>query len=158
MNKVKGTDTSDRELVLTRTLDAPRELVWKVWTDPKHVAIWWGPNGFTNTIHEMSVVSGGKWRFIMHGPDGTNYPNRIVFTEVVKPERLIYTHSDDNDNDPNQFEVTVTFEAIGKKTKVTLKVIMKSVKALEEAKKSGAVEGGQQTLQRLEKYLAEMQK
>lgn len=73
-----------------------------MWTDPKHIA-WWGPNGFTNTIHEMNVKPGGVWRFIMHGPDGTDYPNKILFIEVVKPERLVYTHGSDEDNDPNQF-------------------------------------------------------
>jgi uncharacterized protein YndB with AHSA1/START domain len=158
MSKEKTADTKDRELVMTRTFDAPRELVWEVWTDPKHVAAWWGPNGFTNTIHEMDVAPGGKWRFMMHGPDGVDYPNRIVFTEVVKPERLVYIHGDDNDNDDNTFEVTVTFEAIGKKTQLTMRIIMKSVKALDDAKKFGAVEGGQQTLQRLEKYLSDMKR
>ena len=69
-----------REIITTRVLDAPRELVWKAWTDPKHVAEWWGPNGFTNTIHEMDVRPDGVWRFIMHGPDGVDYKNEIVFT------------------------------------------------------------------------------
>lgn len=79
-------DTADREIVISRLIHAPRELVFKVWTDPKHVAHWWGPNGFTNTIHEMDVRPGGVWRFIMHGPDGVDYPNKIVYKEVVKPQ------------------------------------------------------------------------
>ena len=83
--KNDAASTADREIAATRIFDAPRELVWKAWTDPKHVAQWWGPNGFTNTIHEMNVSPGGVWRFMMHGPDGTDYPNRIVFIEVVEP-------------------------------------------------------------------------
>ena len=77
-----------REIVAARVFDAPRELVFDAWTDPEHVAQWWGPNGFTNTIHEMDVRPGGVWRFVMHGPDGVDYNNKIVYIEVVKPERL----------------------------------------------------------------------
>src|SRR2546430_11151240 len=85
----EATVTSDREILLTRVFDAPRELVFKVWTDPEHVGRWWGPRGFTNTIHEMDVRPGGVWRFTMHGPDGVDYLNRIVFIEVARPERLV---------------------------------------------------------------------
>ena len=85
--------TANREIVATRIYGAPRELVWRVWTDPKHIAQWWGPQGFTNTIREMEVRPGGAWRFTMHGPDGKDYPNEIVFTEVMKPERLAYDHT-----------------------------------------------------------------
>ncbi len=92
MTETNATETTDREIVATRLLDAPRELVWEVWTDPKHLAQWWGSNGFANTIHEIEVKPGGVWRFIMHGPDGTDYKNEIVYVEVVKPERLVYDH------------------------------------------------------------------
>src|SRR5271156_6753607 len=85
-------DTGDREIVITRIVDAPRELVWEAWTDPKHVAQWWGPRGFSTTIEEMDVRPGGVWRHTMHGPDGTNYPNKSVFTEVVKHERIAFSH------------------------------------------------------------------
>src|SRR4051794_29231769 len=83
-------DTSDREIVFSRVFDAPRELVWKAWTEPHHVTKWWGPNGFTTTIHEMDVRTGGTWHHTMHGPDGTDYPNKSIFVEVVKPERIVY--------------------------------------------------------------------
>lgn len=75
---------------LTRVFDAPREVVFKVWTDPKHVAEWWGPRGFQTTIHEMDVRPGGRWRYAMRGPDGNDYPFDGVFVEVVKPERLVF--------------------------------------------------------------------
>src|ERR1700674_4219468 len=85
-------DTSDREIVVARVLDAPRALVFKMWTDPKHVAQWWGPNGFTITTYEMNVAPGGVWRFVMHGPDGRDYQNRVVYREIVEPERIVYEH------------------------------------------------------------------
>lgn len=72
-------DTADREIVITRVFDAPREQVFDAWTDSEHVSQWWGPNGFTTTTHEMDVRPGGVWRFIMHGPDGVDYKNRIVY-------------------------------------------------------------------------------
>ena len=78
--------TADREILLTRIFDAPRELVFNAWTDPKQIVQWWGPRGFTTTTYEMDVKPGGVWRFVMHGPDGRDYENRITFDEVVRPE------------------------------------------------------------------------
>src|SRR5580658_456105 len=85
-------DTSDRELRIWRVLDAPVELVWEVWTNPEHIAQWWGPNGFTNTIELMEVKPEGEWKLVMHGPDGTDYKNRSVFREVVPLKRIVYEH------------------------------------------------------------------
>jgi uncharacterized protein YndB with AHSA1/START domain len=81
---------SDREIVTTRVFDAPRELVFKAWTDPDHLAQWWGPKGFTNTFQEFDMRPGGIWRFVMHGPDGVDHKNKSVFVEVVKPGRKVY--------------------------------------------------------------------
>ena len=149
------TNTADREIVKTRVFDAPRELVFKAWTDPKHVAQWYGPKGFTNTIHEMDVRPGGVWRFIMHGPDGTDYNNKIVFDEIVKPERLAYTHG--SDDEPEQFRVPVTFAEQGGKTKLTMRMVFPSAKACDHVVKTyGAVEGLNQSLDRLEQYLTKM--
>ena len=88
-----ATGTADREIVVSRVFDAPRELVWEAWTNPKHVANWWGPTGFSTTIEKMDVRPGGEWKHVMHGPDGTDYPNHSVFIEVVKPERIVYSHA-----------------------------------------------------------------
>src|SRR5262249_10941330 len=85
-------DRSKREMTATRVVDAPRSLVFAAWTDPTHVAKWWGPNGFTNTVREMDVRPGGTWLLVMHGPDGTNYPNTWIFEEIVPPERLVLSH------------------------------------------------------------------
>src|ERR1700736_566480 len=98
--------TSDREIVITRSFDAPRELAWEAMTNPKHVVNWWGPRGFTTTIQEMDVRPGGIWQHVMHGPDGTDYPNRSVFKEVVKPERLVFVHGGGKKGGPD-----VRFEA-----------------------------------------------
>ena len=81
---------ADREIVLTRLFDAPPTMVWEAWTDPAQVGLWWGPKGFTTTIEVMDVRVGGVWRLVMHGPDGTDYPNQSTFTEVVPYERLVY--------------------------------------------------------------------
>lgn len=142
--------TADRKISITRVLNAPRELVWKVWTDPKHIAQWWGPDGFTNTIHKMDVRPGGVWDFIMHGPDGTDYKNVIQFDEVVEPARLVFTHVV-----TPHFRSTVTFEDLNGKTKLTMTGVFESAEVREMAIKTfGAVEGQKQTIGRLEAYLA----
>jgi uncharacterized protein YndB with AHSA1/START domain len=147
--------TPDREIVLKRMLDAPRDLVFAVWTDPKHVAHWWGPNGFTLTTHEMNMAAGGVWRFIMHGPDGRNYNNKIVFIEVVKPERLVYRHTGEEGTEPVRFQVTVTFAERDGKTELTMRSVFESNEARDAIIKTyGAVEGGKQTLGRLGAYVA----
>lgn len=148
-------DTSDREIVMERVFNAPRELVFKVWTDPEHVKKWFGPEGFTNTILEMDVRPGGTWRFIMHGPDGRDFPNKVVFTEVVKPELLTYTHTDDSGSAEGiSFEVTVRFEDQGNQTKLVMRSVFQSAEILDYLKKNFyVVEGGIQHLNCLEKYL-----
>ena len=146
---------ADREIVIERTVNAPREKVWEAWTKAEHIAKWWGPNGFTTTIHEMNVAVGGVWRFIMHGPDGTDYPNKIVYRELVKPERLVYDHSSDDGRDIRDFQSTVTFVALGRQTKVTLRALFDTKEGHDAAVKY-AVEGGKQTLRRLDEHLAAM--
>lgn len=143
----------DREISATRIYDAPRELVWKLWTDPKHIVQWWGPNGFTTTVLEMDVRPQGVWRFIMHGPDGRDYKNRIVYLEVKKPERLVYKHSPERDSEPVNFEVTVDFSDKGGKTQIDMRMIFPSAAERDfVVKKHGAVEGLTQTLGRLAGY------
>ena len=145
-------NSADREIVTTRVINAPRELVFEAFTDPEHIGEWWGPNGFTTTIHEMNVRPGGVWKYIMHGPDGVDYDNKVIYVEIVKPERLVYTHGDFEN--PAQFHVTVTFADEAGKTRLTMRALFDTQAARDEAKKFGAVEGGNQTLARLESYLA----
>lgn len=146
----KNNSTADREIVTTRVFDAPRELVFNMWTDPKLVEQWWGPNGFTITIYEMDVKPGGVWRFVMHGPDGVGYQNKFVYKEIVEPERITYSHV----SGP-LFHSTVTFAAQGSKTKITVRMLFDSAEERENVvKKYGAIEGLNQTLGRLEQQLA----
>lgn len=148
---------ADREIVTTRTFNAPRELVWDVWTDPKHIIHWWGPRGFTNTIDTMEVKPGGIWKLVMHGPDGTDYPNKIIYREVVKPERLIYTHGSDDLDHPGDFEVTVLFREKEGKTEIYMQMLFHSAEARNiTVEKYGAVEGLKQTMDRLEQYLSKI--
>jgi uncharacterized protein YndB with AHSA1/START domain len=143
-----------RSIITTRVFDAPRDLVFAAWTDPKHLARWWGPTGFTTTTHTFGMHPGGVWQFIMHGPDGTDYPNRITFDEVTRPERLVYRHAGGGDFAKIQFHVTVTFEDLGGKTRLTMQALFPTALMREEvAAKYGAVEGAQQTLERLAAFL-----
>jgi uncharacterized protein YndB with AHSA1/START domain len=147
-------NTSDRELVLTRVVNAPRELAFRAWSAPEHISRWWGPRGFSTTTHEMRFAVGGVWRNTMHGPDGRDYKNRVVYTQIVAPERIAYDHDDDGSGDSPPFHVTVTFDDLGARTRVTLRIVFDSIKQHDETVKFGAVEGGQQTLGRLEEFLA----
>ena len=97
-NALPAASTAEREIVITRVFDAPRHLVFDAWTDPTYVGSWYGPTGFYDfqpTPRNRPVRPGGVWRFIMHGPDGTDYSNKIVYLEVVKPERLVYDHGEE---------------------------------------------------------------
>jgi uncharacterized protein YndB with AHSA1/START domain len=145
------TGAEDRQIVLSRLFEAPRELVFEAFTERKHVEQWWGPAGFTVTIHEMDVRPGGTWRFIMHGPDGVDYPNTIVYDEVASPERLVYTHEEPS------FRVTVTFDDFAGITALTLRMVFATAEERDQVEaKYGAIEGGNQTLDRLGDHLAAM--
>lgn len=148
--------TADREIVIERLFNAPKELVFEAWTNPQHVEKWWGPSGFSVTTHEIEIKQGGVWRFIMHGPDGTDYPNRIIFKEIEKPNKLVYTHDDDNADGPvSDFLTEVTFETKGDKTLLTMRSLFATAEARDLViREFGAVEGGKQHLSRLEKFLA----
>ncbi len=152
-------DTADREIVISRVFDAPRELVWEALANPQHVVNWWGPRGFTTTIEKMDLRPGGEWKHVMHGPDGTDYPNKSTFTEVVKPERIVYVHGGAREGGPAaNFVQTWTFEAISEKqTRLTMRQIYESTAARDLiVKEYGAIEGGKQTLARLAEYLPTM--
>lgn len=153
-----GGDAKDREIVITRVFDAPRELVWDAWTDPKQIVQWWGPRGFTTTIDEMDVRAGGNWKQTMHGPDGTDYPNQSTFIEVAKPEKIVYSlQGGEKGGRSIQFEATWTFEALGDQTRLTMRMVFPSAEVREfTVKVHGAIEGGNQTLDRLQEHLAKV--
>ncbi len=146
----KNLDTSDRELVISRLLNAPVDLVWKVWTQPDHIKNWWGPNGFTNTIDIMEVRPDGVWELVMHGPDGTDYKNKSIFQEIVRNEKIIFEHV----SGP-KFKVTVTFAEHRKKTLLTWRMLFDSAEELNKViKVFKADEGLIQNVDKLQVYLA----
>ena len=139
------------DLALTRVFDAPREVVFKVWTDPRHVPQWWGPRGFQTTVHEMDVRPGGRWRYTMRGPDGNDYPFDGVFVEVIEPERLVFDGA--ILGDPNKRVWTeVTFVDSEGKTKVTVR----QVYSFESDATRGAPIGWNQQFDRLVEYLVRL--
>ena len=150
-------ETAARELVVTRVIDAPRELVFEAWTDPKHLAQWWGPNGFSTTTHSFDFRPGGVWRFVMHGPDGRDYQNRITWDEIARPERLTYHHGGEA-VEPVEFRTVVTFEALGAKTRLTLRAVFPNAEERDHVvREYGADEGAKQTVGRLAEYVAQME-
>lgn len=142
-------------IVAVREFDAPRDLVFAAWTDPKHLAQWWGPNSFTTTTSHFDMRSGGVWRFVMHGPDGRDYRNRITYEVVTPPARIVYRHDGGDDVEPVQFETTVDFEDLGGRTRLTMRMDFPSTAERDRIIKAyGADEGLAQTLARLGEHVA----
>lgn len=140
-------DASDREIVTTRVIDAPRGRVFDAWTDPDRLARWWGPKGFTNTFEEFDPRPGGVWRFVMHGPNDVDYPNRSVFVEVARPERIVLDHVS-----RPLFRLVATFAGQRGKTKLTFRQQFGSAAECDKIK-TIAVEANEENLDRLEAEL-----
>ena len=153
--------SSDREIVITRVFDAPRQLVWKAWTEPEHVAQWWGPKGFTTRVEELDLRPGGASRYVMVGPDGKEYPCKGVFREVVPMQRFVTTDEFGEEFDaagmelPQGIMLTVTFEDEGeKKTKVTLHIVHPTPEDRQKHEDMGVVAGWNSSFDCLDEYLA----
>ncbi len=152
----KSPPTADRQIVVSRLIDEPTALVFNAWTEPKQLEQWWGPDGFTTTVHEMEVVEDGITRLVMRGPDGVNYPNKLVYTDILAAKRLSYMQSDDGDadNDAAAFGVTVMFEEEGHQTRVTMHALFKTAAERERVvQEDDALNGATQTLERLGQFL-----
>ena len=166
-----GTMTPEREFVIFRIFDAPREAVFKAWTDPKCLALWWGPKGFTNPICELDVRPGGVYRIVMRSIEGVDYPVKGVYREVIKPERLVMTidcsehpaewhdlvkpdRARGEDNPAGEMLGTVIFEDIGGRTKLTVRTHFQSTAIRDAMLKLGMSEGWSQSFDRLADYLA----
>jgi uncharacterized protein YndB with AHSA1/START domain len=149
-----GRADSEREIVVSRTIEGPRRLVFEAYTEVRHLARWWGPEGFTTTTHAFEFRPGGVWDFTMHGPDGSDYPNWIEWREIVPPERIVYLHGERED-DPQAFVSTVTLVERGSATEVTMRAVLRTKEQRDEVvERYGAIEGGKQTLGRLAAYVA----
>ena len=155
------TTPSEREVVVTRVLDAPRALVWKAWTEPEHVARWWRPAGFENVDCKIDLRVGGTFRVIVRAPDGTDYPCTGVFREIVRPERIVYDGTPDDRNAggagmPPGARVTVTFEEDGGKTRLTVHTFFETATAREAAEETGFTRGWPEGLDHLAALLRSM--
>lgn len=145
-----ASDTRDRELVVRRTFAAPPALVFQMFLDPAHLARWFGPEGFSITTKSMDTRPGGAWRFVMHGPDGRDYPNRIVYREIVPHERIAYDHDGDGVGDGPAFRVTVQLAAAATGTSLVVRAVFPSAEALAfVVREYKADEGARQTYGRL---------
>ena len=144
---------SDREIVVSRLIDAPRELVFEAFTAVRHLSRWWGPEGFTTTTRSFEFRIGGQWDFVMHGPDGTDYQEWISWTEIAPPATLVLLHGE-YPGDPNAFESVLTFEPDASGTRIEMRTVFPTKEQRDEAaEKYRAIEGGQQTLSKLAAYV-----
>ena len=154
----RGTPGAAKALVLTRTFNAPRSLVFKAWTDPEHLKRWWGPHGFTNPVCEADARPGGAIRIDMTGPDGTVYPMTGAFDEVDEPERLVFTchaHQDEKGTPGLEVRNTVTFAEHDGKTTLTIRAEVIKVTPEMAGAVAGMETGWTQSLERLEAEVAE---
>lgn len=152
--KISSFRQDGNQLIHQRLLNAPRELVWEAWTRPEHIKEWWGPIGFSITHKSMDVSAGHRWDFTMHG-FGKDYDNSIEYLEVEKPSRLAYRHGGHGEDSGDvSFMVFISFEEQGNKTLLTMRSVFESEEVLAELnRKVNAVEGGKQTLDKMEAYI-----
>ncbi|MBF8299495.1 MAG: hypothetical protein HW397_544, partial [Dehalococcoidia bacterium] len=169
---------SDREILMTRTFDAPRRLVWEAWTKPEHVAQWWGPRGWTLPVCDIDLRPGSHYRWVMRGPDGKDHPMSGEYREVVPPERLVYTRRnssieaaisssvastgsdrfDEPGRAPMESVITMTLEERDGKTTLTSRAVYESAQIRDAILKIGVKEGTAQTFDRLAEHLEAMAK
>lgn len=138
--EVDVSSADEAVIVMRRTFDAPREVVWAAFTDPKHVVRWYGGRGFENPVCEMDVRPGGRWRHVMRTPDGVDHELEFVFLEVVKPEKLVWRNADHGKRPADDFHdnvMTVTLEEEGERTRWTLVTRFRSIAARDLAARSG---------------------
>ncbi|MGP4012481.1 SRPBCC family protein [Streptomyces sp. 4N124] len=148
--------TADREIVISRVIDAPRELVFEAFTEVRHLSRWWGPEGFTTTTRSFEFREGGEWDFVLHGPDGTDYSEWIRWLRIAPPELIVLLHGESRD-DPNAFESVLTFTPDGAATLILMRTVFRTKEQRDEAvEKYHAIEGGRQTLNSLAAYVTEI--
>ncbi|MBI5890060.1 MAG: SRPBCC domain-containing protein [Nitrosomonadales bacterium] len=154
MPEKKSDYANGHELVITRTFNAPRPLVWQVWTDPRHVTQWWGPRGFGNSSCEAALQVGGTFRLYLCAPDGNTYPCTGIFREIVEPQRIVYDSTADESHPcgaglPPRSLVTVTFAEHGDKTTLTLHTLFENTTRKEAANRAGYSVSWGEALERL---------
>ena len=146
-----STEPTEFEFVCSRVFTAPRELVFEAFSNPNHLIYWWGPKDFTNTFQEFDLCPGGAWRFVMHGPDGTDYPQVKDFVEVVAPERIVFQHSQPMHN----FQMTMTYADHPDGTTLTWRMLFEPSPQNANLK-SFIPTANEQNFDRLEAYLGKL--
>ncbi len=145
------TTTPDCEIVSSRIFDAQRTLVYRAWADPNHLKNWWGPAGFSNTFNEFDFRVGGKWRFIMHGPEKGNYANECEFIKIDEPSLIAW-----NRISKPLFQVVATFEEVSAdKTKLVFKMLFNTADECRKVKVF-AVDKNEENFDKLEGELSKM--
>ena len=154
------TTVRDNKVTYKRYFDVPISLVFEAWSSPEHLSQWWGPDGFTLTTKSMDFSNGGIWDFIMHGPDGHDYRNKIQFTEIRRPHYISYNHLGDGEGAKDvEFQATIVFEEAGEGTNLTMEQLFQSKEELERINTEyGAIEGAKQHIGNLGKYLDKLEK
>lgn len=154
---------NDSEIVITRVFDAPRELVWQAWTQPEHIEQWFGPRGFSTRVEAHNFRVGGRWRYVMIGPDGNEYPSEGVFHEIVPFERCVTTDGFGEGFEhpegialPEGIVTTETFEDLGGKTRVTVRIAHPNAEERRKHEEMGVVEGFNSMLDCLAEHLEAM--
>ncbi|MCB9047311.1 MAG: SRPBCC domain-containing protein [Chitinophagales bacterium] len=149
----KENSIQDNQLFISRVIHAPRELVFKMWTDPEHMPKWWGPNGFTNTIHAMEHGTGGFCDYTMHDPDGKDWPNYQRYREVIPNEKIEYMHGSTVDDVEKGFHVVVNFEDIEGATRISMLMTFESAEDKQHKTEGGAKNGLTQHMNNMEDYI-----
>ena len=149
------TQANSKDIVIERVFDAPRALIWKAWTDAELVSQWWGPRGMKTRVDELDLRPGGSWRYVMVGPDGSEYPQNGVFREIVPPETIVmsaeFPYAPD---DPAEVVLTYHFDDLGDKTKLTMRIAHPSAEERRKQEAMGVVEGWRSNFDSLDDYLA----
>lgn len=141
----------EKKLQSIRIIKAPAGLMWEVWTDPVHLVKWWGPDGFTSTIHKMDFQENGEWKLTLHGPEGTNYPNRSIFKEIIPFKKIVFEHFNPH------FITTILFEPKDEDTQLDWSMLFDTVEMGDIIIKAHkAEEGLKQNIERLEKYISKL--
>lgn len=157
-NRLVVTTPSDTEIVMTRSFRAPRELVWRAWTDPQHVRQWWGREGSTLTVCEIDLRVGGEWRYVERQADGSEYPFKGVYREIVPPERLVSTFIFDMEPFSEKANVdTLTLEEIDGGTRITTHTQFASKEDRDAMVESGMEDGANESMDRLDAHLQAIQ-
>ncbi len=166
MSTAVNTQHEANEIVITREFAAPRDLVWRVWNEPEHITQWFGPQGFTTRVKSQDFRTGGKWEYVMTGPDGAEYPFGGVYLEIDPIEKVVstdefgeeYTERNPEMSMPKITSVTTLFEDQGTTTRVVIKTMHATGEDRKKHEAMGVEAGWNSSFEKMDAYLVEVQK